>query len=223
MAEDLTAGSAEGWVEVRDEPRHRRRFEDGVIRMYDVLVAPGDTTLYHRHTEDTLYVSINDATVRDQQWGRDETRTGEAPAGLCLCRPHRTKPLIHQVTNVGVEPMRMIGAEIKAAPALRGVAPVSRSDAPLDAPHHALTLERDRVRVYELALEPGASTGAIEYGFAAYTVVLSVATVAVAQTGCGARSAVHAPGDVWWQPEGFRGSITNIGEEPLRALVAEWR
>lgn len=216
MAEDLTAGSAEGWVEVRDEPRHRRRFEDGFIRMYDVLVAPGDTTLYHRHTEDTLYVSINDATVRDQQWGREDTRTGDAPAGLCLCRPHRTKPLIHQVTNVGTEPMRMIGAEIKAAPALR-------ADAPLDAPHHALTLERERVRVYELALEPGASTGAIEYGFAAYTVVLSVATVAVAQTGCGARSTVHAPGDVWWQPEGFRGSITNIGEEPLRALVAEWR
>lgn len=206
---------AERWVEVRDEPRHRRRFEDEHIRMYDVLVPVGDTTLFHRHTEDTLYVSINDARVRDRVWGQDDTRTGDAPAGLCLCRPHRHRPLIHQVTNVGDAPMRMIGAEIKAAPPLRRVEP-------LDAAHHTLTLERDRVRVYELALEPGASTGPLTYDFAAYTVFLGVATVQL-RTAEGTHSAVQAPGDVWWRPEGFRGAIANIGEEPVRALVAEWR
>ena len=47
---------------------------------YDVLVAPGDTTLFHRHTEDTLYISINDARVQDRTWGSEEARTGDAPA-----------------------------------------------------------------------------------------------------------------------------------------------
>ena len=121
----------EGWVEVRDEPRHRRRFEDEHIRMYDVLVAPGDTTLFHRHTEDTLYISINDARVQDRTWGSEEARTGDAPAGLCLCRPHRARPLIHQVTNVGDGPMRMIGAEIKASPPLRRGSPLDERDAQL--------------------------------------------------------------------------------------------
>ena len=46
----------EGYVAVRDEPRHRRRFEDDHVRVYDVLIPPGDTTLYHHHTEDTFYV-----------------------------------------------------------------------------------------------------------------------------------------------------------------------
>ncbi|MCC6433770.1 MAG: hypothetical protein IT196_01960 [Acidimicrobiales bacterium] len=205
----------EGWVEVRDEPRHRRRFEDEHIRMYDVLVAPGDTTLFHRHTEDTLYISINDARVQDRTWGSEEARTGDAPAGLCLCRPHRARPLIHQVTNVGDGPMRMIGAEIKASPPLR-------RGSPLEAAHHTLALERDRVRVYALDLAPGASTGSLDYGFAAYTVFLTVATVQV-RDGDGTHSGVQAPGDVWWRPDGFRGTIANIGEEPLRALVAEWR
>ena len=52
--------------------------------------------------------------------------------------------------------MRLIGAEIKASP------PVT-SPGPLDAPGHELVLERDRLRVYELALDPGESTGEIEY------------------------------------------------------------
>ena len=74
MAEDAT------WVEVRDEPRHRRRFETDLVRVYDVEIPPGDTTLYHRHTEDTFYVAVNEATVRDRTWGEEGERTGTAPA-----------------------------------------------------------------------------------------------------------------------------------------------
>ena len=51
------------YVEVHDEPRHRHRFEDALVRVYDVLIPPTDTTLYHRHTEDTFYVAVNEATV----------------------------------------------------------------------------------------------------------------------------------------------------------------
>ncbi len=103
----------DAYVEVRDEPRHRRRFENAFVRVYDVLVPPGELTLYHRHVEDTLYVSILEATVRDQTFGAAERRTGSVPAGISVCRPHRSEPLIHQVENVGEGDMRMIGAEVK--------------------------------------------------------------------------------------------------------------
>jgi hypothetical protein len=204
------------YVEVRDEPRHRRRFENEFVRVYDVLIPPGDTTLYHRHTEDTFYVAVHEATVRDQTWGEDDTRTGTAPAGSVLCRLHRSRPLIHQVHNVGDAEMRLIGAEIKASPAVR-------SPEPLDAPGHVLTLERDRLRVYELSLEPGESTGAIEYRFASLTVFLTVATL-VSRTSNGTdRTAVHAPGDVIWLPGPAALSLTNLGEEPCRAAIGERR
>ena len=71
----------EGYVAVRDEPRHRRRFEDDHVRVYDVLIPPGDTTLYHHHTEDTFYVAVNDAIVRNQVWGSDEARDGHGAGG----------------------------------------------------------------------------------------------------------------------------------------------
>jgi len=206
----------ERWVEVRDEPRHRRRFENDFVRVYDVLIPSGDTTLYHRHTEDTFYVAVNEATVRDRTWGEDEPRTGTAPAGSCLCRPHRARPLIHQVHNLGSTEMRLIGAEIKVSP------PVV-SAAALDAPGHRLTLERDRLRVYELALEPGQSTGPITYGFSALTVLLSVATLHTVRGDGSEQTAIHAAGDVLWQPGPTTMTITNVGEQPCHAAVGEWR
>ncbi len=203
------------WVEVRDEPRHRRRFENEFVRVYDVLVPPGDVTLYHRHTEDTFYVAVNEATVADTTWGAPEARTGTAPAGTLLCRPHREKPLIHQVHNVGVAEMRLIGAEIKATPAVTSAAPITAAGI-------SLTLERDRLRAYELALAPGESTGPVALSCSTLTVFLTVATLTVVEDGR-ARTVIHAPGDVVWLPGPVDVKLTNVGEEPCRAAIGEWR
>jgi hypothetical protein len=206
----------EEYVEVRDEPRHRRRFEDDLVRVYDVLVPPGDTTLYHHHTEDTFYVAVNEATVADRTWGADDARTGTAPAGTVMCRPHRSRPLIHQVENVGRGEMRLIGAEIRRSPAVT-------TTAALEAPGHELTLEREPLRVYLLTLEPGVSTGEIEYRFSSLTVFLTIATLRLASAGGPETTAIFAPGDVIWRPEPTALSISNVGEEPCRAAVGEWR
>lgn len=209
------AAEEETWVEVRDEPRHRHRFEDEFVRVYDVLIPPGDITLYHRHTRDTFYVAVNEATVSDRTLGAAEARTGTAPAGTSICRPHATKPLTHQVHNVGTGDMRLIGAEIKATP------PVT-SSAPLVAAGHTLVLERDPLRVYELALEPGESTGPVEYGFWSLTVFLTTATLRVRTAAGAERTTISAPADVLWQPPAAF-EIFNVGEQPCRAHVGEWR
>jgi hypothetical protein len=216
-----TVETGESYVEVRDEPRHRRRFENEFVRVYDVLIPPGDTPLYHRHTEDTFYVAVNDANVRDRTWGEEEARTGTARAGTAMCRPHRSRPLIHQVHNLGPDEMRLIGAEIKASPPATSDAP--QSPPPLQAPGHVMTLERDRLRVYELSLEPGQSTGKIRYGFAGLTVLLTVATLHIDEGEGTGRTVIQAPGDVVWRPAPTSLSITNVGEEPCRAALGEWR
>jgi hypothetical protein len=128
-----------------------------------------------------------------------------------MCRPHRSRPLVHQVHNAGAAAMRLIGAEIKASPAVM-------TAEPLVATGHQLTLERDRLRVYELALDPGESTGAIEYEFSSLTVFLTIATLLGSD-----RTTVHAPGDAVWLPGPAALSITNVGEERCRAAVGEWR
>lgn len=207
---------APGWVEVRDEPRHRRRFENELVRVYDVAVPPGDTTLYHRHTEDTFYVAVNEATVRDRTFGEEGERTGTALAGSLLCRPHRHRPLIHQVTNVGQGEMRLIGAEVKAtAPAV--------ADAALTAPGFSVAVETDRLRAYHLDLDPGTSTGEVEYRFFGLTVFLTVASLLIRPANGPERCVLHNAGDVIWQPGPLTLCITNIGEQPIKAALGEWR
>ena len=206
----------ESYVPVRDEPRHRRRFENELVRVYDVFIPPGDTTLYHHHTEDTFYVAVNEATVEDRTWGEEGVRTGTAPAGSLLCRTHRSRPLIHQVHNIGDGDMRLIGAEIKASP------PATSAE-PLVAPGHTLALDRPQLRVYDLALDPGSTTGEFEYHFASLTVMLSVATLAIRHADGSESTVIYAPGDVVWRQGPVKLSFTNVGEEPCRAAVGEWR
>ena len=224
---------SDAYVEVRDEPRHRRRFENRFVRVYDVLIPPGDTTLYHRHTEDTLYVAVNEATVRDRTFGEDGERTGTAPAGMILCRPHRSRPLIHQVHNMGEAEMRLIGAEIKDSPSdpSRPMADHLDGDglpAVLEAPGLRVALERDRLRAYELELGPGESTGEVSSRLCALTIFLTVATVLARRVDGHERTSIHAPGDVVWEPAPERSSsaagftITNVGEESFRAVLGEW-
>ena len=205
----------EVWVEVRDEPRHRQRFENDYARAYDVRIPPGDLTLYHRHTEDTLYVSIHAARVRNQTWGEAEIQTNEVPAGIAICAPHRAAPLTHQVGNVGEGLMRMIGVEAKRSPALV-------SENALEAPGHALQWENARLRTYLLELEPGASTGAISYAFSGISIALEDGDLALRSGGVESLVA-SAPGDLLWHDGPRRFELENVGGATFRAYVTEWR
>ena len=55
--------SEERFVEVADEPRHRPLLENEFVRVFDFQLRPGETTLYHRHNEDTFCVAIEPASV----------------------------------------------------------------------------------------------------------------------------------------------------------------
>lgn len=204
------------YVDVRDEPRHRLRFENAYARVYDVLVPPGDTTLYHRHTEDTFYVATGRAELRDQTWGDEDSRLIALPMGLSLCRPHRSEPLIHRVGNVGDSDMRMIGAEAKKSPP-------HVAEKALEAPAHALLWEAERLRAYDLNLDPQQSTGAIEYPFSGLTVFLGSSCVEVGDQGGSRRVLGCSPGDLVWHDGPISLSITNVGVGPCRAVVCEWR
>jgi hypothetical protein len=208
--------SDETWVEVRDEPRHHRRFENDYARVYDVRVAPSERTLFHRHTEDTFYVSIEAARIEDQTFGESESRTNDVPAGIAICRPHREEPLIHRVRNVGQTGMRMIGAEVSRSPEVT-------AEKALESPGHTLQWETPRMRAYLLELAPGECTGEVRYGFSGLSVALSEGNLSVHDAAGATRTAASARGDVVWHECPLSFELTNAGEEPFRAYLAEWR
>lgn len=64
-------------VEITSEPRHHLVFENEYVRVFDVTVAPRDTTLVHRHNHDYLFVTLGDSDVVS-------ARPGEKPVPLLL-------------------------------------------------------------------------------------------------------------------------------------------
>lgn len=206
------------WVHVRDEPNHFHRYENEYARVYDVRFEPGQKSLCHRHDEDTLYIAVHAARVRERALGESEFTEMELPAGLAACRPHRTEPLTHVVHNAGDDLMRMIGAEVKKTP------PVVSKE-PLKAPGHALHPQQPatpRLRLYLVELEPGQSTGEIRYDFSGLTICLTQANLEIADAAGACRTIACEPGDNVWHDGPLELRITNAGPLAYRAVLGEW-
>ncbi len=108
------AALAQEVVPVHEEPRHQLVLERGSVRVLDVQIPPGDTTLYHTHSSPILYVAINssptDAQVLGGSWRGVEAsdppawQPGEVNHDLSYAR----RPLTHRVRNVGADLFRLI-------------------------------------------------------------------------------------------------------------------
>ena len=73
-------------VPLSGEPRHHVVYESPVMRVHDIQIPPGDTTLFHTHDTAILYVPIARSTNRiaGARRGMDRRRRA-APR----CRPRR--------------------------------------------------------------------------------------------------------------------------------------
>lgn len=108
-----------GYVEVADEPLHREVYADPYFRAYRAILSPGQTTDYHRHSEDTLYVVIKGGIMRTINFKGEKrspmvfsrgfplrkkiwlalqnvfTGSARLPDGLSFFMPTREHPSIH--------------------------------------------------------------------------------------------------------------------------------
>jgi quercetin dioxygenase-like cupin family protein len=106
--------SAQAPVPVHQEPRHRLVWEDGPVRVLDVRIPPGDTTLFHIHDAAILYVPVaispTDAQTLGGGWSgvgpRDVSRF--SVGAVATDTQYAARPLTHRVTNVGSRPFRLI-------------------------------------------------------------------------------------------------------------------
>jgi hypothetical protein len=114
MAPTSPALAAQDAVPVHREPRHRLVWEDGPVRVLDVQVPPGDTSLYHIHDAAILYVPIAvspiDAQPRGGRWiGVGPLDTSRFRVGRVVTdTQYVVRPLTHRVANVGPGLFRLI-------------------------------------------------------------------------------------------------------------------
>jgi hypothetical protein len=211
-------GQLEEILEVGLEPRHQVVLQNEFVRALRVAFPPNDTTLAHRHAEDSLYFYlVPDLEVVNHIQGFspccDSMELGEVRYGT-----HKTeKPLVHKITNKTNTELLCIDAEILLQP------PVT-SPFPLVAEHHELIKSRDKCRVYKLSLEPGESV-TVGYPFFHFTVVLHGGTKIEKEMGGGRLRWTETlqRGDVAWrEPIVDQVKKTNTGTTTYTEFIAEW-
>jgi quercetin dioxygenase-like cupin family protein len=105
------AGTADDPVPVELEPHHRVVFENQYVRVLDVIVNPGETTLFHKHSLDNVPVILTDATMKRQfaggDWGPSPAKAGSV--GFTI---GTDKPYVHRISNVGTTVFHVMDVQI---------------------------------------------------------------------------------------------------------------
>ena len=93
-------GTAADPVPVEQEPHHHVVFENQYVRVLEVIVKPGETTLFHTHALDNVAVQLSDATIKRQSPGQDWI---DSPAkdGAVSFAAGTKQPYTHRITNAG--------------------------------------------------------------------------------------------------------------------------
>src|SRR5688572_30071999 len=97
---------AQAPVPMHEEPRHRLLLTHEQVRVMDVKIRPGDTTLFHIHDVPALYVAVSAAPVDiqllDGKWGGTHPAAdpGRKPGDVNVDTSYGRAPITHRVTNV---------------------------------------------------------------------------------------------------------------------------
>jgi hypothetical protein len=94
----LRPGGLVAQVPVVQEPHHRVALENEYIRLIDVWIKPGDTTLYHVHQQPSAIVFLSTTFTGSQPLGGAPS-SGQNYPGNTFFAPYDQKPITHRVWN----------------------------------------------------------------------------------------------------------------------------
>jgi hypothetical protein len=132
-------------VPVREEPMHKPVFENKYIRVLDVWIQPGDTSLYHVHDTPSLFVAFENTLIGNQLLGSepvmDKFESGQT------WYDSFAKPKTHRVWNRDKSPVHVDDIEILTN------APISLTDTNKLLPLKLIG-DYQKARTYNLNLSP---------------------------------------------------------------------
>lgn len=214
---------ASGVVSLDAEPRHRLLWEAGTVRIFDIVIPPGDTTLYHLHDTAILYVPITLAPFDYQVLGLPWRGNGVVDSTqfrmdrILADTFYAWRPIAHRVTNTGDSTLRLLAITNGGRGAGRAT-----GDWTLEIPGH-LETSSSWYQVARLELPAGVES---EWSRSSRPVV-------VVQTGAGeskvqreqpdVMETLGGAGAVQFIPAGQRYRLRNTGETATTLVVVQVR
>jgi quercetin dioxygenase-like cupin family protein len=220
----LTAAVA-AQVPVNNEPHHRTVFENADFRILDVRVAPGESTLDHRHDHDIFTVSMNAGTAtRIVTNGQAQNRPGRPLADATVAE-YTGKPGSHKLDNVGAAPYMLFAVENLRDQKAWSAAP------PVSALATTLATDGRALRVYDIRL--ATPTSQTTHTHAVPTVAVLINGIVMSE-GPDAQAKALAPAPVGLKrldspgqwvlvPRGETHTVVRLGNMDARLLEVEVR
>ena len=213
-------------VPLYQEPRHHVVYESPAIRIHDIQIPPGDTTLFHTHDTAILYVPIASSQTRSQvlgaEWGGGGAAAA-APAAARSAEPARPgkvnsvttyveKPYTHRVNNLGSTVFRLVGIANRTTGAAADTDDASGLPAPPE-------LVNRWYRAHRLTLQAGQATPAHRHATPVVVVMQTSGTAAVEGT---VWSPLNGPGDIARHDSGEH-VVRNVGPGDVDLVEIEVR
>ncbi len=133
-------------VPVREEPHHKPVLENGYVRLLDVHIKPGDTTLYHVHAAPSVIVEITTSTIGMQVMGKPVAPPTPFSSGETKFAAYDKSPVTHRVYNAGKQIFHVMDIELVKKE------PSNESCAALTKTNIETTIDEKLVRVYRFDL-----------------------------------------------------------------------
>ena len=149
------AQTPDGVVPITSEPDHKIRFDNGRVRMYEVVLSKGKATLVHEHRADSFTVFFRTAEVTNEPHGGGKPVVFNRTPGFVGFNSTVKGPYSHRVTASGETTFHVIAMELMSPTPTGSATATQRPSSTFK-----VALENPRGRAYRLTLVPGESTEA---------------------------------------------------------------
>ncbi len=207
------SNSPQSPVEISGEAHHHPKFENEFVHVWDVTVPAGDITLWHVHRNDNVVVTLGEARLRietagaapgESLWKFGDVRFGKAT-------------YVHRAMNVGTTAFHNFTIELLKSPT--GAPALSILKEPIE---RAPVLENERVRAFEVTLEPGQSIPMHTHVLPGLAIALTPGNIEVTTQGKNKPERLSLPlGDLRWRAGAVTHAIKNVGKSRFSAVDIE--
>lgn len=197
-------------VPVAKEPHHHLAAENHFVRVYDVVVLPGASTLYHVHERDYFFINFGAAELKSQTQGQPEQDLNLADGDV----RYTQAVLTHRIRNVGKTPFHNLTVELLQSPSL-----TTASDPP--EKNQSVVLENSRLRAFRYLLKPGENTGMHSHPPHTLLVMAGGGSVRIESSDGNTEQRKVKSGDFMWLDSRENHSLVNTGTSALQVVEVE--
>jgi len=134
-------------VPMDKEPHHHVLFRNEFIEVIHATIPPGESTLFHAHSHDSVGFDLAQSTSAEQFVGKPEESPVTSQVGAVWAWTPTDEPYIHRVHNVGHTQVESFDVELLQRPARASASVAAR-----------VAAENASARVYKWMLAPGATS-----------------------------------------------------------------